>query len=91
MPFFREFRLNQKQYVGDQFRQVYRLLLQAEFAALYAGHIQHLINEGKQMIRSNRYLLQAVLHLRRIIQICLGNGRHAYDSIHRRTDIVGHG
>ena len=88
VAFFCHFRLNEEQNIGDQLRQVHRLLFQAEFTALDTRHIQHLIDEGKQMIRCRGYFFQAVLNLIRVIQIGPRNGCHADDAVHWRTDIM---
>ena len=76
--------------IFHQFCQIEVLFAQEHLAALDAGHIQHLVDEGQQVAAGLGDLAQTVPHPLLIVQIGPGNGRHAHDGIHRRADIVGH-
>ena len=58
-------------------------------SALDAAQIQHIIQQGQQMIRAFLDLLQTVVHFRhRILMQC--NICKADDGVHRGADVVGH-
>ena len=64
--------------------------IQRQFAALYLGHIQHVVDKPKQMLAGKGYLSQAVMHLLHIVHIGHGNRRHSHDAVHRCADIMAH-
>ena len=64
--------------------------LNAGFAALDAAHVQHVVDKAEQEAGGLADLRQIVPHQRRVVRVGGGQGGEAHDSVHRRTDIVGH-
>ena len=53
-------------------------------------HIQHIVNQGHQMLGGIADLFQTVLHPPLIVNISSRNGRHAQYRIHGRADLMAH-
>ena len=63
---------------------------QGHLSALDLGHVQYVVDKPQQMPPRQRYLLQTVLHLLLVAGVGDGDGRHAYNGVHGRTDVVAH-
>ena len=87
-------RLNLRLYNIDD--AVHRLMqrhliqIQRQLSALDLGHVQNVIDQSQQMPAGQCNLYKTVPDPRRILNICHGNRRHAYDAVHRRPDIMTH-
>ena len=68
----------------------YLIHIQGQLAALNLGHIQHIVNQSKQVPARQGNLAQTVLHALLIVYIRHRNRRHADDTVHRRADIMAH-
>ena len=64
--------------------------IEREPAALDLGHIQHIVDQSQQMPAGKRDFPQAVVNNGGILEIRRGDGRHAHDGVHGRTDVVTH-
>ena len=69
---------------GNYFR------IQGQPPALDLCHVQHIVDKPKKMAAGKLNFPKAVLHLGHVVQMCLCDGRHADDGIHRRPDIMAH-
>ena len=78
--------LNVMKHVG----QVHFLLLQLDFAAFDAAHVQHIVDQAQQMVAGREDFRQIILNLFRIRYIGNGKGRKPDDCVHGRADIVRH-
>ena len=74
----------------DEIRQMHRFFFNFYFSALDAAHIQHIIDEGKQMLAGGRDLFQVVQHLLLMINMGRSQRGEANDGIHGGADIVAH-
>ena len=74
----------------NQVRQGENLLIQSQPPAVDAGHVQHLVHQAHQMRGSRLNLQQAILHPGFLVDMGQSYGCHAYDRVHRRSDVVGH-
>ncbi len=66
------------------------LLVQMHLAALYAAHVQDIVNQAQQMVAGGHDLLQVFLHLIPVAYMGHGQGGEAHDGVHGGADIVGH-
>lgn len=71
-------------------RQMHRLFLDLHLAALDAAHIQHIVDEGEQVLAGDRDLFQVVQHLFLIINMGRRQRGEADDGVHRGADVVAH-
>ena len=71
-------------------REIHGFIVEFQFAAFDAGHIQYIIDKAKQIGVGRFDLLQAVQSLFAIRQHAFGNRGHAADRVHGRTDLMGH-
>ena len=74
----------------DEIRQMHRFFFNFYFSALDAAHIQHIIDEGKQVLAGGRDLFQVVQHLFLMINMGRSQRGEANDGIHGGADIVAH-
>ncbi len=65
-------------------------MLWREFSGFQLVHIQHIVDQGQQMIRGLPDLIAAFPQLLRIIHMVIGDLHHPADAIDRGTDIVAH-
>ncbi len=70
--------------------QGHRFNIQRHLAAFDFGNVQHVINQPQQMLAGYRNFAQVFLHPVRVIGIGHCQRRHAYNGVHRRTDVVAH-
>ena len=71
-------------------RQVYRCIFNSNRTALDSAHIQHIIDQAKQMLTGCMNFFQIIQN-----KFCVANMRcrkccKSNNRIHRRTDIMGH-
>ena len=64
--------------------------IEGHLPALDFGHIQHIVNQSKQMLAGKGNLFQTVLKLLGIVDVGCGNGGHSHNGIHWGADIVAH-
>ena len=64
--------------------------LQMDFTALDAAHIQHIVDDGQQVIAGGEYLIQIIAQLFPVAHVGLCQGGKADHRIHGCADIVGH-
>ncbi len=83
-------RLHHGQQILNQFGEIEVLLRKHHLAALYAAHVQHLVDQGQQMTAGHRDLGETVHHPVPVIDMGAGNGRHTDDGVHGCADIVAH-
>ena len=74
----------------DEIRQMHRFFVNFYFSALDAAHIQHIIDEGKQVLAGGRDLFQVVQHLFLVINMGRSQRGETNDGIHGGADIVAH-
>ena len=60
-------------------------------AAFDLGDIQNIVDQRQQVTARRGDLVQTVPHIASVVQMELGDLRHADDGVHRRADIVRHG
>ena len=89
-PFCRNIGLNDGAHIVDEVRQVHRFFFDLYFSALDAAHIQHIIDEGKQMLAGGGDLFQVVQHLFLMVDVGRSQRGEANDGVHGGTDIVAH-
>ena len=77
-------------HIVDEIRQMHRFFFNFYFSALDAAHIQHIIDEGKQVLAGGRDLFQVVQHLFLIVDMGRSQRGEANDGVHRGADIVAH-
>ena len=63
---------------------------QGQLSAFDFGHVQHIVDEPKQMPARQRDFAQTVLHLLTVVYMRRCDGSHAHDRVHRRADIMAH-
>ena len=68
--------------------QVERLMLGLGLACFELAHVEHIVDELEQEVRSREDIGKAVLHTRGIGDIFFGDLRHAADTVDGRADIV---
>ena len=71
-------------------RQVHCLFLDLYLSALNAAHIQHIVDEGEQVLAGSGDLFQVVQHLFLIINMGRRQRGEADDGVHRGADVVAH-
>ena len=76
--------------IVEHIRQVDLLLLQLNFAAFNAAHVQHIVDEAQQVVAGGENFCQIVLHLLGAAHIGDGQGGEADDGVHGGADVVGH-
>ena len=89
-PLCRHIGLNDGAHVMDDVGQMHRLLINLDLAVLDAAHVQHVVDEGKEMLAGGGDLLQVVQHLLTVVDVGRGQRREADDGVHRRADVVAH-
>ena len=89
-PFCRNIGLDDGAHIVDEIRQMHRFFFNFYFSALDAAHIQHIIDEGKQVLAGGRDLFQVVQHLFLMINMGRSQRGEANDGIHGGADIVAH-
>ena len=89
-PLCRNIGLDDGAHIVDEVRQMHRFFLDLYLSALDAAHIQHIIDEGKQMLAGGRDLFQVVQHLFLIINMGRSQRGEADDGVHGGADIVAH-
>ena len=82
--------LNDGAHVMDDVGQMHRLLINLDLAVLDAAHVQHVVDEGKEVLAGGGDLLQVVQHLLAVVDVGRGQRREADDGVHRRADVVAH-
>ena len=73
-----------------QFRNITLLFLDLHLSTFNPAHIQNIVNQAEQMITGRKYFLQTVSYLIPVINMTGRNGGKSDNSVHRRTDVVGH-
>ena len=73
-----------------EIRQMHRLFLDLHLSALDTAHIQHIVDEGEQMLAGSRDLFQVVQHLFLIINMGRRQRGEADNGVHRGADVVAH-
>ena len=89
-PLCRNIGLDDGAHIVDEVRQMHRFFFNFYFSALDAAHIQHIIDEGKQMLAGGRDLFQVVQHLFLIINMGRSQRGEADDGVHGGANIVAH-
>ena len=89
-PLGNDVRLNDVPDVMHQIRQIHRLCLQGDPAAFNAAHIQHIVDEGQQMLAGGGDLFQVINDLIPVVNMGGRQRGEADDGVHRCADIVGH-
>ena len=64
--------------------------VQRHLPALDFGHIQHVVDQVQQVLAGQGDFFQTVLDLLGIFDIGCGDGRHAHNGVHGRSDVVTH-
>ena len=65
-------------------------MLGLDLACFELAHVEHIVDELEQEVRSREDIGKAVLHTRGIGDIFFGDLRHAADTVDGRADIVAH-
>ena len=73
-----------------EIRQMHRLFLDLHLAALDTAHVQHIVDEGEQVLAGSGDLFQVVQHLFLIINMGCRQRGEADDGVHRGADVVAH-
>ena len=73
-----------------EIRQVHCLFLDLHLAALNAAHIQHIVDEGEQVLAGSGDLFQVVQHLLLILNMGRRQRGEADNGVHRGADVVAH-
>ena len=89
-PLCRNIGLNDGAHIVDEVRQMHRFFLDLYLSALDAAHIQHIIDEGKQMLAGCGDLFEVVQHLFPIVDMGRSQRSEADDGVHGGADIVAH-
>ena len=76
--------------VVQHIRKVDFHLFQMDLSAFNAAHIQHIVDEGEQMVAGCKGLGKVVLHPILIVDIADRQRGKADDGVHGGADIVGH-
>lgn len=63
-------------------------MLGLDLACFELAHVEHIVDELEQEVRSREDIGKAVLHTRGIGDIFFGDLRHAADTVDGRADIV---
>ena len=74
----------------DEIRQMHRALLELYFSALDAAHIQHIVDEGEEVLAGSGDLFQVVQHLLPVVDVGRSQRGEADDGVHRGADVVAH-
>ena len=69
---------------------LHRRLLQRHLAALDAGELQHVVNDGEHFLAADLNVLQVALQPLRLLPVLLRQIGIADDGVHGGADIVGH-
>ena len=89
-PFGCNIGLDDGAHIVDKIGQMHCLFLDLDFAALDAAHIQHIVDEGEQMLAGGGDLFQVVQHLLAVVDVGRRQRGEADDGVHRGADIVAH-
>ena len=73
-----------------EIRQVHRLFLDLHLAALNAAHVQHIVDEGEQVLAGSGDLFQIIQHLLLILNMGRRQRGEADNGVHRGADVVAH-
>ena len=76
--------------IVQHIRKVDFHLFQMELSAFDAAHIQHIVDEGEQMVAGSKGLGQIILHPLLVVNIADRQCGKADDGVHGGTDVVGH-
>jgi len=76
--------------IVQHIRKVDFHLFQMDFSAFNAAHIQHIVDEGEQMVAGCKGLAKIILYPLGIVDITERQRSKADDGIHGGADIVGH-
>ena len=74
----------------EHIRQICLHLIQLDFAAFDAAHIQNIINQAQEMIAGRQNLGQVILYLVLLLKIGQSQSSKADNRIHRGANVVGH-
>ena len=85
-----ELRLGHRKQRVHEFREVEIFLVQFHLARLDLVHVEHLVDERKQVARGFRNFLETVFHAFPVVQVGGRDCRHADNPVHGRTDVVAH-
>ena len=83
-------RLCDRYHVFQQLGQGYRRGIDRDIAVFDPAHVQHIVDQAQQMAAGQLDLAKAVEHFFRLVQVRLGNIRHADDRVHGRADVMRH-
>ena len=89
-PFGTDVGLDDGAYIVHEIRQMHRLFLDLHLAALDAAHVQHIVDEGEQVLAGGGDLFQVVQHLFLIINMGRRQRGEADNGVHRGADVVAH-
>ena len=89
-PFGTDVGLDDGAYIVHEIRQVHCLFLDLYLAALDAAHVQHIVDEGEQVLAGGGDLFQVVQHLFFIINMGRRQRGEADNGVHRSADVVAH-
>ena len=70
--------------------QAKRFMADRQFPILYFGHVQNVVDEGKQVAGGIVDLAEAIPNPVAFADVGRGNGGHANDGVHRRADFMAH-
>ena len=76
--------------VMQDIRQVGLRFLQIDFSALDPAHVQHIVNQAKQVLAGRQNFGQVVFHFLPVVNVGYRQRRETDDCVHRRADIMGH-
>jgi len=76
--------------IVQHIRKVDFHLFQMDLSAFNAAHIQHIVDEGEQMVAGCKGLAKIILHPLGIVDIAERQRSKADDGVHGGADIVGH-
>ena len=76
--------------VVEHVGEVRLLLLELDAPALDAAHVQHVVDEGEQVVAGGEDLRQVLAHLLGVVRVGRGQRGEADDGVHRRADVVAH-
>ena len=65
-------------------------VIESHFAAFDLGHVEHIVNQAKELLAGNGDLAQAVLHALGLVHMGFGDFRESDNGVHRRSDVVTH-
>ena len=83
-------RLDDGTQIVDQVRQMCLRFFDPHFSAFDLAHIQYIVDQREQMLTGNSNFAEIILNLFLIVDMGSSKRREADNSVHRRTDIMGH-